>query len=338
VVTRHTGRALLLLSVLATPPMAAAQGVDVSTEADVTVGTSTQDVRAAGTQLRIFGALPREWRFYAEATWADTWGGEPDERSDAFGSAYPYNRRVRPMELYVERTSTSPRSLWGTRVGRYRAPFGLYNRSDHAYTGFLRAPLIRYGGYWAVSNNFLETGASVVAGTPRLFAEVSLGIPEDEDDLHRARGFDRVGRVQASVGDVIVGASYIHTQPFKEQFWAQGHTEFAGVDARWMRGGVQLRGEWINGHPFAGTRTFGGYADLLVHRQFMGPITAVLRAERLDYEAGPFSSFPRRYTTGAKVRLSSLLVAHVNVLHEPPYDDEGAETALDVALTFSFRR
>jgi hypothetical protein len=38
------------------------------------------------------------------------------------------------------------------------------------------------------------------------------------------------------------------------------------------------------------------------------------------------------------VRLSSLLVAHVNVLHEPPYDDEDAETALDVALTFSFRR
>ena len=121
------------------------------------------------------------------------------------------------MELFVEKTVTGPRSLWGTRVGRYRAPFGLSSRTDHAYTGFLRAPLIRYGGYWALSNNFLETGASVVAGTPRLFAEVSLGIPQDEDDLHRARGLDRVGRVQATMGDVIVGASYIHTQPFVEQ-------------------------------------------------------------------------------------------------------------------------
>jgi len=45
----------------------------------------------------------------------------------------------------------------------------------------------------------------------------------------------------------IVGASYIHTQPFKEQaFFAHGDTEFAGVDARWMRGGVQLRGETSN--------------------------------------------------------------------------------------------
>jgi hypothetical protein len=326
--------AVALCSVLAWPRVVGAQDVAVTTEADVTIGRSTEDgVRAAGTQVRAFGTLPREWRFYAEASWADQWG----EPSDAFGSAYPYNHRVRPVELYVERTSTSPRSLWGTRVGRYRAPFGLYNRSDHAYTGFLRAPLIRYGGYWALSNNFLETGASVVAGTPRVFAEVSLGVPQDEDDLHRASGFDRVGRVQASVGDVIVGASYIHTQPFKEQFWAHGDTEFSGVDARWMRGGVQLRGEWINGRPFAGTKTFGGYADLMVHRQFMGPVTAVLRAERLDYEAGRFSSYPRRYTAGAKVRLSSLAVAHVNVLHEPPHDAEGAETALDVALTLSFR-
>jgi hypothetical protein len=75
----------------------------------------------------------------------------------------------------------------------------------------------------------------------------------------------------------------------------------------------------------------------MVHRQFMGPVTAVLRAERLDYEAGRFSSYPRRYTAGAKVRLSGLAVAHVNVLHEPPYDAASAETALDVALTLSFR-
>jgi hypothetical protein len=332
---RRVWRALVLLALLAVPRPSEAQTADVTTEVDVTVGRSSEDVGAAGSQVRLFGALPGDWRFYAEASWADTWG----EHSDAFGAAYPYNHRVRPMELYVEKTVVGRRSMFGLKTGRYRAPFGLYGRSDHAYTGFLRAPLIRYGGYWALSNNFLETGASVVAGTPRIFGEVSLGIPQDEDDLHRTRGFDRVARVQATVGDVIVGASYIHTQPFEEQaFFARGDTEFAGVDARWMRGGVQVRGEWINGHPFEGTRTFGGYADLMVHRPFMGPVTAVVRAERLDYEAGRFSSFPRRYTAGTKVRLSSLLVAHVNVLHEPPYDDEGAETALDVALTFSLRR
>jgi hypothetical protein len=105
-----------------------------------------------------------------------------------------------------------------------------------------------------------------------------------------------------------------------------------------MMGGVQVRGEFINGRSFSGTRTFGGYADVIVHRMFMGPITAVARAERLDYVAGPFSSYPRRYTTGARVRLSNMLIAHVNVLHGSAYESDRRESAVDVALTFTARR
>ena len=68
-VTARTGRALLLVTALAAPRVAASQEVDVTTEADITLGRSTEDgVRAAGTQLRAFGTLPREWRFYAEAS------------------------------------------------------------------------------------------------------------------------------------------------------------------------------------------------------------------------------------------------------------------------------
>jgi hypothetical protein len=70
----------------------------------------------------------------------------------------------------------------------------------------------------------------------------------------------------------------------------------------------------------------------------MGPVTAVARAEKLDYLAGRRSSFPRRYTTGARVRLASMLVAHVNAVHEPAYDQQRASTSLDVALTFTARR
>jgi hypothetical protein len=303
-------------------------------EFDATAGVSSEDVEAAATQLRIFGEGPAKWRYYVEGTWADVRGPE----SDAFGSAFPYNHRIRPMEVFVEKTVTRQRFLVGTRLGRYRTPFGLSSRSDHGYAGFLRAPFIRYGEYWALSNNFLETGASVVAGTSRLQAEVSLGIPQDEDEQHRQRGLDRVARVQGSFGPWIVGTSYIHTQPTKERWFATGSTEFAGVDARWMAGGVQVRGEWINGRSFSGTRTFGGYADVIVHRMFMGPITAVARAERLDYVAGPFSSYPRRYTAGARIRLASMLIAHVNVLHGSAYESERRQSAVDVALTFTVRR
>ena len=313
---------------------AGAGAQSVFTEVDLTVGHSTEDVQAAGSQVRVFGEAPKQWRFFAEASWADVWG----PTSDAFGAAYPYNNRLRPMEVFAEKTMTGRRFLMGTRLGRYRTPFGIYNRSDHGYTGFLRAPLIRYGGYWALSNNFLETGASLVAGTPRLLAEVSLGIPQDEDFQRRRRGFDRVARLQTSLGPVIAGGSYIHTQPSEERTFAQGSTEFLGLDARWMMGGVQVRGEWIDGRSFAGTRTYGGYADVIVHRPFMGPVTAVARAEKLDYLAGRRSSYPRRYTAGARVRVASLLVAHVNAIHEPAFDRNRTQTSLDVALTFTARR
>ncbi len=80
---------------------------NVITEVDVTAGHSTEDVRAAATQVRVFGEGPKRWRLFAEGTWADVWG----PTSDAFGSAYPYNNQLRPMEVFAEKTVTRPRFL-----------------------------------------------------------------------------------------------------------------------------------------------------------------------------------------------------------------------------------
>jgi hypothetical protein len=325
--------ALIVLSIALRPCAVDAQTPTLISELDVTVGHSTEGVHAAGAQVRLFGEGPKQWRFFAEASWADVWGPP----SDAFGSAYPYNHRLRPVEVYAEKTAHAERFLTGVRVGRFRTPFGIYSRSDHGYAGFLRAPLIRYGGYWAVSNNFIEGGVSAIAGVPQLYAEVSLGVPQDEDEYRRRDGLDRVTRLQATVGSLIVGGSYIRTQPPAIWSFARGHTEFLGADARWMRGGVQARGEWIDGRSFAGTRTFGGYIDVLAHRQGMGPVTAVARAERLDYLAGRFSAFERRYTAGARIRLASMLVGHVNVVREFERG-EAATSSLDLGLTFTARR
>src|SRR5262245_50418522 len=69
--------------------------------------------------------------------------------------------------------------------------------------------------------------------------------------------------------------------------FAKGRAVFTGVDVRWMYNGIQLRGEFLSGRPFDGTTTTGGYIDLLVHRVGMGPVTAVARLERLDYDTIP---------------------------------------------------
>lgn len=321
---------LLMLARMSLP--AAAQSV--TAEADITAGSSSQGIHAAATQLRAYGDLPWHWRFYGDATWAERRGPE----SDAFGAAYPYEPGLRPMELYIEKTTVRGSRVIGARVGRFRAPFGISGRSDHGYTGFLRAPMIRYSDYWALSNNYLETGVSVMGGATWLSAEGSIGVATDEDEYARPGGANGVVRIQAAAGTWIVGASHIRTRPSDEWGFARGRAEFTGVDGRWMFAGVQVRGEWLTGRPFDGAKTRGGYVDLLVHRPRMGAVTLVSRLERLDYFAGPFSAFPRRYSAGAKIRASSRLVGQVNVIHQPR-DRTGHDghSSIDVALTLSAR-
>lgn len=333
-VTRAFGL-MLLLAAMGAAPLAAQS---VTTELDVTVGRSTQEVQAASSQVRLFGDAVAGWRYSIEATWATVSG----PRSDAFGGAYPYDKRVHVMEAYAERTFRPGRYVAGVRAGRYRTPFGIHNRSEHAYNGFLRAPLIRYGRNWALSNTFVEGGVSGLFGRPRLFVEASVGVPQDRDSYARQRGLDTVVRAQGALGQVILGASHIRTMPAQIFTFALGPSEFVGVDVRWMHAGIQLRGEWVDGRPFgppvAWARTSGGYIDAIVHRPAMGPVTAVVRAERLDYRAGPFSSFPRRYTAGARVRLSKYAFAQANVIREHGDRRRAAGSAIDLALTFTARR
>ena len=70
--------------------------------------------------------------------------------------------------------------------------------------------------------------------------------------------------------------------------FAAGRARFGGVDVRWMKDGVLLRGEWLGGRPFDGTATTGGYVDVIVHRPGHGTGDArSARAERLAYDAQP---------------------------------------------------
>src|SRR5204862_4884019 len=112
---------------------------------------------------------------------------------------------------------------------------------------------------------------------------------------------------------------------------------FSGIDARWMRSGVQLRAEFLFGHPFDGVSTKGWYVDALVHRLGMGPVTAVARVEKLDYDAGPFSSYLNRQTLGVRVRLTKMLAAQVNSIRQPSGLAGGRRWALDAGLLCSVR-
>lgn len=313
-----------------------AAGQPVVVEADITGGYSSEGAGALATQLRAFGEMPLGLRVFVEAAWAARSVG--DEDTDAFGAAYPYGNRVQPVEAYAERLFRPGRALVGFRAGRYRTPFGIYNRGDYAYAGLLRAPLMRYDGYFALSNNFLEHGAELIAGVPQLYLETSLGTPADVGDARRRPGLDSVSRLQAYHGPWIVGVSRINTRPYFPERFARGRSVFTGMDVRWTYEGVQAIVEWITGRPFDGTRTEGWHADVIVHRPAMGPVTAVWRSEQLDYDAAaPFARSARRHATGARIRLPRNLTAQVNLLHQSGNLTEAYATAIDVALTYSVR-
>jgi hypothetical protein len=310
-----------------------ASGQSLAVEVDQTVGHSTEGVSAAGTQLRTFGEVTPMIRFKVEAAWA----ARSADEGDAFEAAYPYAEHLQVIEAYGERLFAPGHGVLAIRVGRYRTPFGISSASDHAYNGFARAPLIRYDDYYALSNNFLEHGADVVMGTPRFSLETSIGVPGDVGEARRREGVDAVVRGQGAVGPVIVGVSYIRTRPNLPATFATGYAKFGGVDARWMRGGVQVRGEWIWGQPFDGTATAGGYVDLIVHRPSMGPLTAVARAERTAYEApAPFAMYAQRYTAGGRIRLFDRLSAQVSLVHQTR-SLSPKPLALDLGLTYSLR-
>lgn len=307
----------------------------LSVEAAQTGGYSTDRVSAAATQVRVFGDAVAGVRFNLEAAWAARSG--VDGETDAFGAAYPYGNRVQVIEAYGERIFRPRSALLAVRAGRFRTPFGIFSGSDHGYSGFLRAPLIRYDDYYGLSNNFLETGASLAVGKPSLYVETTVGTPSDVGEARRRAGLDRVVRAQGSYRTLIAGISYVSANPHQSPRFARGRAQFTGVDGRWMQSGVEIRGEWLAGQPFDGTRTSGGYLDLRIHRPALGPLTPVLRAERLAYDARPPRAlYAQRYTTGGRVQVRNALTAQLNVVHQHGLPELRA-TALDIGLTYVFR-
>jgi hypothetical protein len=88
----------------------------------VTGVSSDNETSVVATQLRAFGEVGPQIRYYAEAAWA----ASSDAESGAFGAAYPYGNRAQIIEAYAERVFQPPGTLVDVRAGRYRPPFGMH--------------------------------------------------------------------------------------------------------------------------------------------------------------------------------------------------------------------
>jgi len=323
-----------------------------SAELDVTGGYSGEEIKAAAAQGRVFGTTGAKTaiQYFAEAAWGQRWAGDDGVvgggligadplGTDVFGVAYPYKKSVQLVEAYAERYFHGRGAVVGARGGQFRTPFGIYTRSDYGYSGFIRPPLIRYDGYFALSNNYLERGAIFTAGIPRLFIEASLGKPHDIGSSHRRGGIDESVRVQGYYGPLIVGVSHARSEPYMPAAFAHGRQVFTGADVRWAHSfGVQLRGEFLEGHSFNGVSTTGWYVDAFLHHVGMGPFTVIARDESLDYTASaPFARAARRWTTGTRVRLPGYVTAQINYMHQHGDLPRIYNNSVDFTLTYSLR-
>ena len=129
---RTTPAAVFALVVAGALHASPARAQSIAVETELTTGVSTQGAAAASTQLRAFGDPWAGVEFFVEGSWA---ARHDDDQTDVFGSAYPYANKVQLIEAYGERLFRPGRALLGVKAGRFRTPFGMYNRSDHAYTG-----------------------------------------------------------------------------------------------------------------------------------------------------------------------------------------------------------
>lgn len=311
-----------------------ARGQAVILEVQQNGGATSESSSVASTQLRVFGEPLRNLRFKAEGSFGRQFG----EESDLLGTAFPYGGETNVIEAYVEYSFSGRHLLRSVRGGRYRTPFGISSAGEHAYIGFTRPPLVRYGEYYALSSGYLEHGLDVVAGLPNLSVELSVGRPADVGEAIRRPATDTVVRVEMSRGSLIVGASRIDTTPYLPAVFAKGRSRFAGFDGRWMMGGVAVRGEWMAGRPFDGVSTVGGYLDLIVHRPALGPVTLVARTERLDYDTIPrFALRTHRHQAGARVRLWQGLSVTAGVSHQGGQLTQHTPTAFDASVSYAVR-
>jgi hypothetical protein len=121
--------------------------------------------------------------------------------------------------------------------------------------------------------------------------------------------------------------------------FAAGRQAFGGIDLRWAHpSGTQARGEFLKGHSFAGVSTTGFYVDGILHREGMGPFTALLRGEWLDYTApSPRAREARRLTLGTRVRLPGPVTVQLNYLRQRGDLPHIKKHSIDVSATYSLR-
>jgi hypothetical protein len=186
-------------------------------------------------------------------------------------------------------------SLW--RLGRFRLPFGIYDRSEVDYSGFAEPALVKSQGVIGAHLTRSGTGAQWIwAGAPwRLQVSLANDDPPGGFSL-RASGGAGTLRIERLLGPWLLGLDGYLGRARGPEFG--GRASALGLDWRWATPWLQFRGEALLGGGAAGGER-GIHADLWYHVPAIPDLTALARLETARVGGASRS----RATLGARYRL-----------------------------------
>lgn len=209
------------------------------------------------------------------------------------------------------------------RLGKVQIPFGIYNRSELYYVGLVYDPLIRY---YPFQGPHLEDSARGLEYVRSLGPwQVEAALFGQGSDLRALLPNGREGalRIQRYSGAWIVGLSVDRTraQNGETEYAPAGH--FFGVDFRYSRPALILRGEVVEG-TVQGSSPRGYYLDALYHPAWLGSVTLVGRTEAERGQPVQGGLYARE-TVGLKWEAAPGVTVALNQLVEPSRLHSGLE-------------
>jgi hypothetical protein len=208
------------------------------------------------------------------------------------------------------------------RLGRFQTPFGIYNRSELYYVGLVYDPLIRYYPYPGPHLEDSVNGLEYLRSVGLWQVEAALFGRDSDVDAVVPRGDEGSVRIQWYSGRLILGLNAVRTRAEEETGYG-GEAHFFGVDFRYSRPGLILRGEVVAGHV-PGSSPEGFYLDALYHPVWLSRVTLVGRTEAVRGQ--PMNGgLHQRETVGLKWEVTPGIVAALNQLVEPSHLRSGLE-------------
>lgn len=204
------------------------------------------------------------------------------------------------------------------RAGRFRVPFGIINREEVEYSGFIDIPLMKDESVRGFRLARVDTGLMAMGGSPTLRYEAAVINGTDSSQfVDNNSSKDVCVRLQTFHGRWITGVN-----------WYSGSVEDGtsippadrdvheyGLDWRYTIPNLIVRGELGLG-DIGGQRTLGWHTDLLYHTPSVENLTLLVRYDRFDPNRGMDDDTEKRLTIGARYFFRPGITAALNVSWE----------------------